>query len=377
MSNRPGKKDSSLVIPGISSNKGFNPAKKGASAPGAKKYTSVAIHTVRQFYADSRQLSLFSELKIDEFIQATGLEVLKRPESYGVVLNQTESRVFEAILQAFSNTNYLGDEQREKKEELKERGINITSQKGAEAIEKAYRNIEKIPVIKVTQAQLLALSGYELQAQREGDKQDVVEAIKSLTTKQYCFYWLRLKKDGKGNPVKDKEGNYLKEEVMEVSTLFRVGYVKAEGENKLDYYEISPSSVILDQVSSHYGGNYFLLIPEDWREEVKQITGKRASRYTYEFLKWLRLQYEERRRYNTNHKAKKSFTLNRSWEEIAIALKMPETMYKANRKRASKIIQDAYSTAISLGYLLRVESQGVTDILYLNEDYYPKPGELK
>jgi len=372
MSKRPGKKERSPVLPGLGDPGGFSPAKKGASAPGGRKFTSVAIHTVKQFYADSRQLSLFSETKIDEFIQATGLEVLKRPESYGVVLNQTESRVFEAILQAFSNTNYLGDEQREKKEELKERGLNITSQSGAEAIEKAYRNIDKIPVIKVTQAELLRLSGYE--ERREGDKKDVTDAIKALTTKQYCFYWLRLKKDGKGNPVKDKEGNYLKEEVMEVSTLFRVGYVKAEGENKLDYYEISPSSVILDQVSSHYGGNYFLLIPDNWRDEVKQLTGKKASRYTYEFLKWLRLQYELKRRQRTKYK--KSFTINKSWEEIAIALKMPETMYKANRKRASKIIQDAYSTAISLGYLLRVESDGVNDILYLNEEYYPKPGEL-
>jgi len=55
---------------------------------------------------------------------------------------------------------------------------------------------------------------------------------------------------------------------------------------------------------------------------------------------------------------------------------MPETMYKANRKRASKIIQDAYSTAIKLGYLVKVENTGATDILYLNESYYPKPGEL-
>ena len=66
----------------------------------------------------------------------------------------------------------------------------------------------------------------------------------------------------------------------------------------------------------------------------------------------------------------------RSWEEVAIALKMPETMYRANRKRASKIIQEAYAVAIKLGYLVRVENTGATDILYLNEGYYPEPGEL-
>jgi len=374
MSNRRRHKtEKSPILPGLEPPIGFTPTPKGDLTIITSKLTAIAIHTVKQFYANPRQLSLFSEAKVDEFIQATGLEVLKRPDSYGVVLNQTESRVFEAILQAFSNTNYLGDEQREKKEELKRRGLNITSQRGAEAIEKAYGNIDKIPVIKVTQAELLRLSGYE--ERREGDKQDVIEAIKALTTKQYCFYWLRLKKDSKGNYLRDKEGIFLKEEVMEVSTLFRVGYVKAEGENKLAYYEISPSSVILDQVNSQYGGNYFLLIPENWRDEVKQLTGKKASRYTYEFLKWLRLQYELKRRQRTKYK--KNFTINRSWEEIAITLKMPETMHKANRKRASRIIQDAYSVAISLGYLLRVESEGVTDILYLNEKYYPTPGKLK
>jgi hypothetical protein len=55
---------------------------------------------------------------------------------------------------------------------------------------------------------------------------------------------------------------------------------------------------------------------------------------------------------------------------------MPETMYKRNRPRSSKIIQEAYSVAIKLGYLIKVENNGAIDILYLNEGYYPKPGEL-
>jgi hypothetical protein len=94
---------------------------------------------------------------------------------------------------------------------------------------------------------------------------------------------------------------------------------------------------------------------------------------------WLRLQYEQIRRYNKGGgklRKPKPFKISKSWEDVAIALKMPETMYKANRKRALKIIQEAYSVAIKLGYLVRVENNGATDILYLNEGYYPKPGEL-
>jgi hypothetical protein len=69
--------------------------------------------------------------------------------------------------------------------------------------------------------------------------------------------------------------------------------------------------------------------------------------------------------------------ITKSWEDVAIALKMPETMYKANRQRELiRLYREAYSVAIELGYLVKVENNGYTDILYLNEDYYPKPGEL-
>ena len=160
---------------------------------------------------------------------------------------------------------------------------------------------------------------------------------------------------------------------MEVGSLFRIKTVRAE-EGELQYYEIHPSAPLLDQVNNH-----FLLVPNNWRDEVKRITGKRASSYTYKFLLWLRREYERIRMYNNGggkNRKPKPFRVSKSWEDVAIALKMPETMYKANRKRAFKIIQEAYSIAIKLDYLVKVENNGATDVLYLNESYYPKPGEL-
>jgi len=334
-------------------------------------HTKIAIHTVTQFYGDNRQLSLFSDERIDAFSRATGLTITNRPDSYGVVLNQAQRKVLEGILKAFSDTNYKGEELKDKATALKE--IYSDTQTSAETLTKAenapYKNIEAIPVVRLTQAEIIQLSGHD---RTQGDKVDVVEAISFLATKQFCFYWVRLKTD-QGKPVKDKRGEYVKEEVMEVGSLFRIKTIRNET-GELQYYEIHPSAPLLDQVS-----NYFLLVPNNWREEVKQLTGKRASSYTYELLLWLRLQYEQIRRYNKNGGSKrkpKQFKLSKSWEEVAIALKMPETMYKANRKRASKIIQEAYSVAIKLGYLLEVENNGATDTLYLNESYYPKPGEL-
>lgn len=330
-----------------------------------KKHTKIAIHTVTQFYGDNKQLSLFSAERVDQLSNLTGVEIATKPDKYGVVLNQSQKRVLEGILKAFSKNNYKGDEQIS-------RDNYSLNEYPIKDIPGAYSNIDSIPVIKLTQSEIIQLSGYD---RKHGDKVDVIDALSFLSTNPFCFYWVRLKLDSKGKPAKDKNGDYLKEEVMEVGSLLRIKTVREGGE--LKYYEIHPSSVILDQVNSQYGGNYFLLVPNNWREEVKQLTGKKASSYTYELLLWLRLQYEQIRRYNTKPgRNRKPFTISKSWEDIAIALKMPETMYKANRKRASAIIQEAYSTAITLGYLLRVENNGATDILYLNEDYYPKPGEL-
>jgi hypothetical protein len=364
------------ILPGVSDSPAYNPISTQSKevTEVEKKHTKIAIHTVSQFYGDNKQLSLFSDEKIETFTDDTGLNLTNRPTNYGVVLNQTQKKVFEGILTAFTDTNYKGDEQKDKATALRE--IYSDTETSAKTLVKGenapYRNIDTIPVVKLTQAQIIDLSGYDLKSQRQGDKQDVIEALSFLATQQFCFYWVRLKTDN-GKPVKDKSGDYVKEEVMEVGTLLRIKTVRDQT-GLLQYYEIHPSAPLLDQVN-----NYFLLVPNNWRDEVKQITGKRASSYTYELLLWLRLQYEQIRRYNKGGgklRKPKPFKISKSWEDVAIALKMPETMYKANRKRALKIIQEAYSVAIKLGYLVRVENNGATDILYLNEGYYPKPGEL-
>lgn len=361
-------------LPGLGGGSGFNPLPKQEKGVEVEKHTKIAIHTVSQFYGDNKQLSLFSDEKIDAFKDATGLNLTNRPTNYGVVLNQAQRKVFEGILKAFTDTNYKGDEQKDKATALIE--VYSDTETSAKTLVKGenapYRNIDTIPVVKLTQAQIIELSGYDLKSQRQGDKQDVIEALSFLSTNQFCFYWIRLKTEN-GKPVKDKSGDYVKEEVMEVGTLLRIKTVR-DGTGLLQYYEIHPSAPLLDQVN-----NYFLLVPNNWRDEVKQLTGKRASSYTYELLLWLRLQYEQIRRYNKGggkNRKPKPFMISKSWEDVAIALKMPESVYKGKRKRAIKIIQEAYSVAIKLGYLVRVENNGATDILYLNESYYPKPGEL-
>jgi hypothetical protein len=327
----------------------------------------LSLHAVSQFYNGNKQLSLFSDEKINEFTNNTGLNLLQKPDSYGAVLNLTEQKVFEGIINALSRTNYSGNEQISPIDNLSG-DMQTGSKKTKDILNTIYKNVDYIPVIKITQADLIKISGFNSKKQKH--KQDVTQAINTLATKQFCFYWLRTKYEG-GKILKDKNGDYLKEEVMEIAPFFRVNFVrKITGE--FDYYEIRPSAVVLDQAKQ-----YFLLIPENWRSEVKQITGNKASRYTYQFLVWLRYQFAQINRYNKSHKLKpKKFVIKKSWEEIAIILKMPETMYKRNRKKANSIIQEAYKTALELKYLVKIEDGGGIDIFYLNTEYYALPGEL-
>jgi len=58
---------------------------------------------------------------------------------------------------------------------------------------------------------------------------------------------------------------------------------------------------------------------------------------------------------------------------MAQALKMPETVYKRNRTRAIKILEEAYKTAQELEYLTGYERTSTVDILTLNQNKYFEP----
>ena len=211
-------------------------------------YYKMAIHGVRQRFGDNKELTLFSDQHVEEFTNATGLSLTNRPTAYGIVLNQAQNRVLDAILKALHETGYKGHEQRDKSTALGEVYSDTPDSQRAlvEGEGAPYKNIDTIPVVRLTQAQLIERSGYDLKKQRHGDKQDVLEALAFLTSKQFCFYWNRLKYVN-GKPVKNKAGDYVKEAVSEVATLLRMKTVRDEAQ-QLQYYEIHPSAAWLDQV---------------------------------------------------------------------------------------------------------------------------------
>lgn len=307
---------------------------------------------------NEKQLSLFSSVLLEKL--PNGENLSDKISRFGIELTDLQSKIMEGILRGFTETNYKGNIEPKDPSQIAE-------EKYAKGdLPPTYKYVKKIPRLQVTQSQLLDWAGINRNSIAE--IQRALEALSHLGLTQYCFYYDRLAYDRNGVPERKKNGDWKKEEVMAVDTLFTIKYVRDKDSKILKHYEIEPSPIFLDQRDS-----YFMLIPYNWREEVCTIVGnKKASSYTFRFLLFLRYQYEIQRR---TGKKKPPLSLKRSWEEIAVAIKMPESFYKRQKARAMKIVEDTYSVAKSLGYLLDYK-QGEKDLLIFNEEkYYPHPKE--
>ncbi|WP_068470651.1 hypothetical protein [Candidatus Protochlamydia phocaeensis] len=321
--------------------------------------TVINLHSVKNLLGHENQLTLFSEHNVENFSKIYGIKVKSKIDRFGIELNETQARVMEGILRGFSETNYKGNLEPKNKKQL------VRDRYAFGDLPSTYKYVNEIPCLKATQSQILAWAGVNKNSIAE--KERAVEALKHLGVAQYCFYYDRLALDKHGMPEKDSEGKWKKEEVIAVDTLFVIKEIRDQKDGSLEYYEIIPSPIFLDQRES-----YFMLIPYNWREEVRELVGnKRASSYTFRFLLFLRYQYELKRRHQKDEM--KPFTIRWGWEEIAIAIKMPESVYKRKKDRAKKILDDAYFVAKQLGYLKDYKREVAVDCLILNEEkYYPK-----
>lgn len=319
------------------------------------------LHFIRQKFAQKKEKcstpAIFEDTHKETEEDGGGK---KLPAQYGVALNQVESQVLDGIFKKFTETDYQGDIQMTKERYAKQ------YQYPTDTLQ-AYKNVTFIPVLRLGQRELARISGMS-----EEYRQKAVEALKKLSREPYVFIWHRLVYDKKGRPMMDSRTHeYVKERVTEVSSILRTQEVADEAGN-FKYYEISPSAALIDQID-----NYFLIMPANWREEVKQITGKRESDYTYKFLEWLRMNFEEIRRHNAkpgNKGKQRPYVIKRTWEQVAEQLMMPSSIAKKNRARARNIIQRAYEVAYMLKYLERpVENDGYNDVIVMNVDKYPQP----
>ncbi len=318
------------------------------------KSTKISMHSVKNLLGSQDQVSLFSDHD-KEFANEFGIELFNSIDRFGVELSDVQLKVMEGILRGFSETGYKGNiNPKEKNDFLVEKYTGKHPE--------SYKYVREIPRLRASQSQILDWAGVNKNS--IASKTRAIEALTDIGTTQYCFYYDRLAFSEEGQPEKDKDGKWKKEQVSTVDTLFTIKKVSEESSDNLSYYEITPSAIFLDQIDG-----YFILIPYKWREEVRKLFGnKKASAYTFRFLLFLRYQYELKRRRlsknNTPHQIKWSA------EEIAIAIKMPESVYIKKKKRMNEILEDAYSVAKLLGYLSEVDRQGHVDILTFNDQKY-------
>lgn len=314
------------------------------------KTTQVGLHSIKNILGCHQQTDLFSEHHL-EFCEKYDVKLEGTIDRFGIDLTEIQSRIMEGILYGFSRTAYKGNVDPTSKEQL-------AKLKFSGKVPNSYKYIQEIPRIRVKQSELLEWSGINKQSIASWSR--AVEAIQELGRKQYCFYYDRLALDQNGTPIKEKNNKWAKEEVFSVDTLFSIKEVREKNSGTLKYYEIMPSAIFLDQRES-----YFMFIPLNWREEVKELVGnKKASSYTFRFLLFLRYQYELKRR---SKKLKAPYKIKWSPEEISMAIKMPPSIYLRKKKRATEILDDAYSVAKRLGYLIEYERTGHLDVLTLNE----------
>lgn len=321
--------------------------------------TQIGLHSVKNLLGVHQKTSLFSDHDV-EFSEEYGFKLEGKIDRFGIDLTDIQSRVMEGILYGFSKTAYRGNTAPETKE-------NLISLKYSGKEPDTYKYVTEIPKIRATQTDILEWSGINKNSIACWSR--AIEAIEELGRKQYCFYYDRLALDEEGIPTKGKNGEWKKEEVIAVDSLFFIKEIRDENTGNLKYYEIMPSAIFLDQRES-----YFMFIPLNWREEVKALVGnKKASSYTFRFLLFLRYQYELKRRVNS---CKPPYQIKWSAQEIARAIKMPESIYLRKKKRLDQILDDAYSVAKRLGYLQEYERKEFVDILTLNDKKFFNGGGL-
>ena len=331
--------------------------------------------------------------------RATGLNEFQDrencPERIGFNLSsQVQRNILFAVLKKMTETNYQGDLQipnsvaiaqtytdnPEKTSTALTQGFDIGNQKH---IGGALANIPSSPVWRVSQRDLIILSGYD--PDKSSEAQRVKEEIVNLATKQNFLMWTRLKRDNKGKRVinpKTKKQEF--ELVSTFSPVLWVNFVNDPKTGKFLYYEISPSPVFLDEVSAQYGGGkngYFILIPEEANREI-ETTYRKMFKYRpmiatriQTFCYWLRLRVVELQSKVNNPFSRHELdpVIRISYEEICQQLNIPESAMKTQKKRTTQQIEDGIKVSKEIGYITEGEFDPETNIynLTLNFDFYP------
>lgn len=323
------------------------------------------------------------------------------PDRIGFNLtNKAQRAVLFSVLQLLTRTNYQGDLQIPNsvgvktafQDEQKRNNPDRISQAltngfettiGKNHIGGALQNIPSTPVLRMTQRDLVIMSGYDPDI--NGDVYQIAEAVLDLATKQNFLMWTRIKRDNKGTPIRNPKTKKLEFELVSTfSPVLWVNFVSDPVSKRLQYYEISPSPVFLDEVSAQYGGGkngYFLLIPEEANREI-ETTYRKMFKYRpriaikiQTFCFWLRVRVQELQGKVNNPFSRSELdpVIRIRYEDLCRELDMNESAIKKHRKTTIQNVSDGIRVSKEIGYITDgyLDEETDTYILTLNFDFYP------
>lgn len=331
----------------------------------------------------------------EDYARKTGIALQDKKKNelteYGIELTEWQDKAVKALLQAFTATNYKGNTDSIYADELLPNYRKTAAAPSSDI--PAFKNIDKLPRIRLTQAQYLELCGVD--REKQSDKQNALEALNFLATEQFVFWWQRLimekvtyekhgKKRTKRQEARDADGTPLLEDVSATGNLFYIKRVNHKDVDTLNYYEISPSPVMLDRLNERYGDSTdFLIYPYKLEREIQQNTGKRLKKLEAKFMLWLTWKHEEQRK---NREAIKRHgneaALSKlpelpeketiDWKALAIELNVPDSQLKKKQKTVYKRLESAYMIAQKAGFLkgYELEKDGTVRLFFNSAAYH-------
>jgi hypothetical protein len=185
-------------------------------------------------------------------------------------------------------------------------------------------------------------------------KLEAEESLASLVKNAFVWNYIRVR-----NP---KTAQEVREDVTAYAPLIAaVQMVRNEITKELEYIEIIPSPVMVDQVSTH-----FLIYPSDLEDQVfRALNAKgkgRPPRYQLLFVKWLYLRAKEN--------GVRPFS--NSYRELGRILRMDAWIETRQDKRVRDSLEKCFTVAINLNLVLSIERNNDRFTFYLNPEKFQR-----
>lgn len=310
------------------------------------------------------------------------------------ISTDSQRKLLFGVLKSMSDTEYQGSYQVPNnqilKQQYKENSKTVEAQTKGYLVSMtqthlggAYENIPSYPVLKITDRDLMIVSGFDPDS--HFDRENFKKAKGDLCFKQNFLMWTRFARDEKGHIKRNRNGKTEFELVSTFSPVLNLNVVSDPQTKQILYNEIALAPVFLDEISRDYGGvngGYFILIPEDSTKEISKAyrqrfpTRKGLTPSVVQALCWwfrLRVQDLQNKNQNPFTKHKEDSTLTISYFDLCRQLDYGERTIKAHRNRIFQTLSDGIAISQDLGYINSFSFDSESDMYSfdLNIDYYP------